>query len=207
MRTREILLYGAGGHGKVVFDAMLASRGDLSGLLVVDGNPDLQGTEFLGFAVTMPEASPAQVPRRFHVAIGNGAARSAIHELLERQGHEAMTVVHPQAVVSRFARVGSGSFLAARSVVAPGASLGAGVIVNHGAVVDHDCTVGAFSHLAPNVTLGGAVRIGYGVLIGAGAVVLPGVSIGDGATIGAGAVVVSDVAGSTTVVGIPGRVL
>ncbi|MFC5299832.1 NeuD/PglB/VioB family sugar acetyltransferase [Azospira restricta] len=207
MRTKEILLYGAGGHGKVVLDALLTSVDDLSGLLVVDANPELHGTEFLGFVVAMPGNCLALAPRNFHVSIGRCDVRRSVHEQLAGRGHEAMTVVHPEAVVSRFARVESGSFLAARSVLGPGAAVGAGVVVNHGAVVDHDCTVGAFSHIAPNATLGGAVRIGPGVLIGAGAVVLPGVSIGEGATIGAGAVVVSDVAGFTTVVGVPGRVL
>lgn len=207
MRTRDILLYGAGGHGKVVLDALLQSVDGLSGLLVIDGDPDLRGKDLLGFPVAMPEECASISRRRFHVAIGRNNVRGMVHEQLVGQGHEAMAVVHPEAVVSRFARVDSGAFLAARSILGPGASVGRGVIVNHGAVVDHDCMVGAFSHVAPNATLGGSVRVGRGVLIGAGAVVLPGVSVGEGATIGAGAVVTTDVVAFSTVVGVPGRVI
>jgi len=51
------------------------------------------------------------------------------------------------------------------------------------------------------------VTIGDNVWIGGAAIILAGVSIGDDAIIGAGAVVTRDVAGGTTVVGNPARVM
>ena len=208
MHTEEsIVLFGAGGHAKVVFDAMQASIDDLSGLLVIDESPQLLGTSFFGCRVAGSAACERLARFRFHVAIGRNDVRRAVYERLLGRGGASMTVVHPRATVSRHARVGEGSFLAAACVLAPQSAVGAAVIVNHGAVVDHDCSVGAYAHIAPNVTLGGNVKIGAGVLVGAGAVVLPGVSVGDGATIGGGAVVIDDVPAFSTVVGVPGRPL
>jgi len=208
MRTEAaILLFGAGGHAKVVFDALQTSAGEQAGLTVVDDNPALVGQDFFGFPVQRGDACEQLARFRFHVAIGRNEVRRAVFARLRGRGGVPLTVVHPRAQVSPHARVGEGSFLAAGCIVAPASTIGEGAIVNHAAVVDHDCQVGAFSHIAPNVTLGGNVRIGAGVLVGAAAVVLPGVTVGDGCTIGAGAVVIADVPAATTVVGVPGRKL
>lgn len=208
MRTEDpIVLFGAGGHAKVVFDALRASLDDLSGLLVVDENPGLRGQDFLGLPIASGEACAGLAKFRFHVAIGRNDVRRAVAERLAAGGGVAISVVHPGALVSPLARIDAGTFLAAGCILAPDSSVARGVIVNHGAIVDHDCTVGAYSHIAPNVTLGGKVSIGAGVLVGAGAVILPGVSVGEGAVVGAGAVVTRDVAAFETVVGVPGRTL
>lgn len=208
MRTEgSTILFGAGGHAKVVFDAIEAMQGEQVKLTVVDDNPALVGHDFFGIRVQRGDACEQLTAFRFHVAIGRNDVRRSVFDRLCGQGGLPLSVVHPQAQVSRHARVGEGSFLAAGCVVAPASAIAEGVIVNHAAVVDHDCWLGAYSHIAPNVTLGGNVRIGAGVLVGAGAVILPGVSVGDGCTIGAGAVVIANVPASSTVVGVPGRML
>jgi sugar O-acyltransferase (sialic acid O-acetyltransferase NeuD family) len=208
MRTDlPILLLGAGGHAKVVFDAIQASHPEPVQVTVVDDNPALVGQAFFGTRVQRGDVFEQIDAVRFHVAIGCNEVRRSVFERLRARGGVPLIVVHPRAHVSRHARVGQGSFLAAGCIVAPASRLAEGVIVNHAAVVDHDCIIGAFTHIAPNVTIGGNVRIGDNVLVGAGAVILPGVSIGDGCTIGAGAVVIADVMAARTVVGVPGRIL
>jgi sugar O-acyltransferase (sialic acid O-acetyltransferase NeuD family) len=206
MRTDvPTVLVGAGGHGKVVFDAIEGSLGGQTRLIVVDDDPAMIGSEFFGLQVQHGTACRQWRDFFFHVAIGRNERRRNIFERLRRDGGSPLTVVHPRAQLSRHARVGEGSFLAAGCLLGPAAIVAEGVIVNHTAVVDHDCQVGAFTHIAPNATLGGGVRVGSSVLVGAGAVVLPGVSVGDGAIIGAGTVVIADVRPSVTVVGLPGR--
>lgn len=208
MRTdTAIFMFGAGGHAKVVFDALRASAGEHAELNVVDDNPALVGQDFFGIPVQGGDACEQLSRFIFHVAIGRNEVRRVVFEQLRGRGGVPLTVVHPSAQVSLHARVGKGSFLAAGCVISPDSTIGEGVIVNHAAVVDHDCQVGAYSHIAPHVTLGGNVRIGEGVLVGAAAVVLPGVTVGHGCTIGAGAVVVADVPPATIVVGVPGRTL
>jgi sugar O-acyltransferase (sialic acid O-acetyltransferase NeuD family) len=198
----DIIFFGAGGHAKVVFDALQASDGEHPGLTVVDDNPALVGQDFFGIPVQRGDACEQLARFRFHVAIGRNAVRQAVFARLRGWGGLPLTVLHPRAQVSPHARVGEGGFLAAGCVVAPASVIGEGVIVNHAAVVDHDCQVGAYSHIAPNVTLGGNVRIGTGVLVGAAAVILPGVTVGDGCIVGAGAVVIANLPAATTVVGV-----
>lgn len=202
MRIEQIFLIGAGGHAKVVLDAMSGS-GMSDRIIVRDDDPRRAGTDILGHVIHVPIVLDVMSGHRFHLAIGSAAARRMLWEKILSLGVTPHTVMHTAAIVSRYARIGEGAFLAAGSVVGPSAVVGNSVIVNHGAVVDHDCTVGDFCHIAPNATLGGGVRIGNGVLVGAGANVLPGIQIADSAVIGAGAVVTRNVKSGEVLVGIP----
>lgn len=202
MPTDALLIFGAGGHGRVVADA--AQAAGTPHLLASDRNPALcQGELLPGIALHLPDDPPPAHAKALHVAIGHNTARERESAALGLQ--RLHTVCHPAASVSRFAQLGAGSFVAAQAVVAQGAQLGLGVIVNHGAVVDHDCRIGDFAHIAPGAVLGGEVRIGPGVLVGAGAVVLPGRSVATGAVVGAGAVVCDNINSLGTWVGVPAR--
>ncbi len=198
---------GAGGHARVVMDAFLLGTTEPVRASFADDDPSLWGTAVLGCPV-LGAADPAVLPLgRFHVAIGHNGSRRRLMERLREVGALPFGVVHPSAQVSRFATVGTGSFIAAGAVVAPAAEIGDGVIVNHGAVVDHDCRVGDFSHIAPNATLAGGARVGRNVLVGAGARVMVGVSVADDAIVGAGAVVLHDVPARAVVAGVPAKLL
>lgn len=202
MLTDALLIFGAGGHGRVVANAACAAG--ITSLLASDRNPALcQGELLPGIALHRPDNPAIARAAALHVAIGNNAARERESHALGPQ--RLRTVCHPAASVSPFAQLGAGSFVAAQAVVAPSARLGLGVIVNHGAVVDHDCQVGDFAHIAPGAVLGGDVHIGRGVLIGAGAVVLPGCLVTAGAIVGAGAVVRDNIDLPGTWVGVPAR--
>lgn len=197
-----LLIFGAGGHGRVVADAALRSPNPPA-IIASDRNPAACSGELLP-SVALKDPDAAQLlDVAVHIAIGNNRAREKEAAFW---GHERLvSVFHPLASLSPFGRVAAGSFVAASAVLAPGAVLGMGVIVNHGAVVDHDVQVGDFSHIAPNATLGGNARVGRRVLIGAGAVVLPSVSIADDVTVGAGAVVTADLTVAGTYAGLPAR--
>ena len=201
----ESLIYviGAGGHAKVVIDALLAGGVELARLRVADQRPSGAGATVLGAPLQSPAAHRGMAGAYFHVAIGDPATRARLHGELRALGVRPLSVVHPASVVSPHASLGEAVFVAARAVVGPGATLGDGVIVNHGAVVDHDCVVGDFSHIAPNATLGGGVQVGAQALVGAGANVLPGKQVGDLAVVGAGAVLLSDIPAGRHWAGVP----
>jgi len=206
MPTERICIVGAGGHARVVADALLcANPSAVETLCFVDDRPGLHGGTLLGRPIVGPIAVAGRADTLFHVAIGAADLRERLQRELIAAGARPLTIVHPRAVISAHAVVGAGSFVAAGAIIAPLARIGDGVIVNHAAVVDHDCEVGAWSHIGPHATLGGSVYIGSGVLIGANATVLPGKRVGARATIGAGAVVVRDAAEGAVCRGVPAR--
>ncbi len=191
-------IYGAGGHGKVVLDAMQDACIDCAGFV-----DDREISSWVGLYVLKLSNLVMDGSNYFHLAIGNCKARAAIAAQLENANY--FSVTHPSAVIAKTAQIGLGTFSAAQSVIAPDAKIGNHCIINHAAVVDHDCLVGDYTHIAPQSSLGGGVKVGKGVLIGTGAVVLPGIVIADYAVIGAGAVVTKNVAEGITVVGNPAK--
>ncbi len=202
----RLVVYGCGGHGKVVAD--LARSCDL----IVEGFVDdeapvsarVLGLPILGGAHWL-EAHRSEVA--VALGIGENHTRRRVYELCERLGMSPVTLLHPTAAVASSAQVGAGVVVMAKSVINPDARVADGAIINTGAIVEHDCEVGAFAHLSPNAALGGAARVGALAHVGLGASILPGKAVGDEAVIGAGAVVVRDIPPGVVVVGVPARIL
>lgn len=191
-------IYGAGGHGKVVLDAMQVSGMGCAGFV-----DDSDIALWAGLMVLQSSKLILDANVNLHLAIGNCKAREAIAAHLMSASY--FSVTHSSALIAKTAEIGLGTFCAAFSIVAPDATVGNHCIINHAAVVDHDCIIGDFTHIAPQSSLGGGVKVGKGVLIGAGAVVLPGVNVADYAVVGAGAIVTKDVVAGLTVVGNPAK--
>ncbi len=184
-RAESLIVFGAGGHGRVVADAALLEG--WTDIAATDGNTAACQGELLPGIPLIQEQSARKLAAVIHIAIGNNIARQKIAESWSNQ-HLA-SVVHPLAAVSRFSAIGFGCFVAAGAVVGPAARLGRCVIINHGAVVEHDVAIADFSHISENATVGGHVRVGQRALIGPGVVVLPSLMIGEDVTVNPGSVV------------------
>jgi sugar O-acyltransferase (sialic acid O-acetyltransferase NeuD family) len=204
MSINCVHIVGAGGHGKVVLDALILSREKWK-IVVRDDSEIMHGKSILGYAIVFPSTPQEIVGQRFHVAIGETRARREIFERCIALKALPLTIKHPSAYVSSFSDIGAGSYVGAKGVVDPDVLIGKGVIINDGAIIAHDCSIGDFCHIAPNVTLGGSVTIGNAVLIGSAATVLPGITVGSGAIIGSGAVVTKHVGPGEIWVGVPAR--
>lgn len=206
-----VIVIGAGGHAKVVLDALLAAGIEVLGL--VDADPMRQNGTVLGVPVIGGDARLADFgPARIRLAVGIGggeipAARRDIFERYRSQGYGFVTAVHPAAVAGREVSLGEGAQVLAGAVINPGTVIGENAIVNTRAVVEHDCRVGAHVHVAPGAILAGGVEVGEEALIGAGAVVAPGRRVGRRCIVGAGAVLVRDLAAGLTAGGVPAREL
>ena len=200
----KLLLIGAGGHAKVVTDAVYTIAPDCQ-IFIRDQDPCKMGKILINSIKIELLQNWSDLPEKYHVCIGNNHHRRTLDLTARTQGKQPYTVIHSEAYVSPYAQIAPGCFIAAKSVVSAGVRMTEGCIINHSAIVDHDCKIGAFTHIAPNVTLGGGVEIGAGSLIGASATVLPGIKLGENVVIGAGAVILSDVPDNQKVVGVPGR--
>jgi sugar O-acyltransferase (sialic acid O-acetyltransferase NeuD family) len=200
---RKLVVYGAGGHGRVVADAAAAAGFEVLGFLD-DALPP--GREVLGWRVLGDMAWLAGQPG-LSVAhgIGENATRERVARVADQDGISFTTVVHPSAVVSPHARVGVGTVVMALAALNPGCTVGVGAIVNTGAIVEHDVVVGDFAHVASNAGLAGGARLGRLALLGSGATVLPGRTVGEEGIVGAGAVVIDDVPSGVVVAGVPAR--
>lgn len=205
IRRLRVACAGAGGHARVVADAvLLLERHEFVGFL--DDDSKLSGGAILGFPVLGPIAAWADHDIEGIIpAIGANAARRDVIDRERARGVAASTVVHPRATVSAWARLEDGVVVLAGAAVNAGAEIGENAIINTGAIVEHDCRIGRNAHVAPGCAIAGGASIGEGTLLGIGSCVLPGVRIGDWCVIGAGAVVTKDVPDRATVAGVPAR--
>ena len=110
--ANRIVIIGAGGHARVVCDAiLLAKKYELVGFVDVAVPV---GTEIMnGYKVIAAQSELASIKNKadlFIVAIGNNKVRSVLFEQMRSQMLPA-TVVHPSAVI------GSGVVLGAGTVV------------------------------------------------------------------------------------------
>jgi sugar O-acyltransferase (sialic acid O-acetyltransferase NeuD family) len=205
------LVVGAGGHGKVVTDAVLrADRLEVIGF--VDDDPEKWDCDVLGFPVLGPIERLETIAEERGadgclIAIGDNYIRESLFRAISRKGIEVFGVTHPAACVSRFVEMGKGVVILAGAVVNAGTTIADNVCINTRASIDHDNHLSYSCHVFPNATLAGNVNVGEFSYIGSGAVVIPGKKIGRFAYCGAGAVVVEDVAEGIKVVGVPAKTI
>lgn len=206
-----VLVIGAGGHGKVIADALLMSGNIVLGFL--EANLDLHGRIIDDVKVLGgDDLLSGYPPETINLANGIGstvstAARQTVYERLKRGGYRFETICHPAAVIARSAQISSGVQIMAGVVLQPGVIISENTIINTGAIVDHDCIIGKHCHIAPGAVLSGDVHVGDGSHIGTGASIIQGVEIGVGSLVAAGAVVIQNVPPNGRVAGVPARIM
>lgn len=192
----KLIIYGASGHGKVVYD--VAKSNGITDIIFYDD--DYQKTKILN--QTIHHALPKNTD--IIIAVGNNQIRKKI--ALRLSSSIFPVLKSKTAIVSEFSTIEKGTVIFPGSVVNASCVIGQHVIINTNAVVEHDCVIDDFVHISPNATVCGTITIGEGTQVGAGATILPNLKIGKWCKIGAGAVVVHDIPDYSTVIGVPGRI-
>lgn len=192
---KKLVIIGASGHGKVIAD--IAVKNGYEEIVFLDDDESIK--ECAGFPVVGKSCEATRMLGDKIVAIGNAKIRERIQEGIKG----VVTLIHPDAVVSRRVTIGTGSVVMAGAVINSDVVIGSGCIINTGASVDHDCRVGDYSHVSVGAHVAGTCEVGKRTWIGAGATVSNNVNICSDCMIGAGAVVIKDIEKPGTYVGVP----
>ena len=204
LSSSDLIIYGAGGHAKVVASTALAAGLKVSCL--IDARRELEGTTVLGIPVRHEDSVVLRSRPKAIIGIGNNATREKIASRLESRV-TWLTLIHPRAWCCPSARLGAGTVVFAGAIVQPDVRIGSHVVINTAASVDHDCKISDFCQLAPGVALSGAVTLGERSFLGTNSAVRQGINISRDITVGVGAVVVKDLSEAGTYIGAPARLI
>lgn len=201
-----LCIVGAGGHGAVVAEAA-DLMGQWQSIRFIDGRVPDSGLvlEWSVSARESPQKDYAAADTHYIVAVGDNRVRCELLADIRKLGGQIASVIHPTAVVSRFASIKPGTVVLANAVISARATLADACIINTGATVDHDCTLASGVHISPGANVAGGVTIGARAWVGLGASVRQYLTLGEDVVVGASAAVVSDVPSGATVVGVPAR--
>lgn len=196
-----MILYGARGQAKVIYDLIL-SNNQLLEYLVDDNPPE---TFFHHLDVYLPKNELIE-GKKVIIAIGDNMKREKIYHKIKDMC-EFVSLVHRSAYVSRFTEVGNGTVIMPKVCINAEVKIGNHCIINSGSIIEHECVIEDFVHISPNASLAGNINIGKGSHIGLGANILQGINIGKNVIIGAGSVILQDVPDNAVVVGNPGKII
>ncbi|MCC9043608.1 transferase [Myroides sp. M-43] len=141
-KRKKYLIYGMGGHGKVVEDTIY----QLNALNTVEYIDD----------ATNPYHRDYEKEADLIIAIGNNEVRKRI---VSEVNHSFATIIHPTAYVSPFAEIGKGTVVLANAVIQANAKIGKHCIINANVTIDHDAVIEDYVCTYPAAYVAGFARV------------------------------------------------
>lgn len=161
----EVILIGAGGHGKVVLDAVLSNPNidiKIIGFLDDGDIKEIHRIKKLGNIKDFVNFKD----KKFHIALGNNKFREKIAKELGEEN--LISIIHKTAYISSMSKIGNGSYIGAMTVINSECEIGKGCIINTGTIIEHNSYVGDYSHLSYRVLVGSESKISSRTMIDMG---------------------------------------
>lgn len=199
----KLYIFPYSGSGLEVLDCL----NDSSRVIFVSDNPEHIGQNFHGVPVISgTEFQHIDSPRLVSVH-GSAASYQNRLGLIQKFGNGVLwqTVIHPSAVVSKYATIGKNVFISAGVSIGPNAIIDDHIIILANSTIHHDTHIGTGSIVCGNVLVAGNVEIGSQVYIGAGSNIKNGISIGSDSLIGMGSTVLASVGNAEMWFGNPAK--
>ncbi|MCK5820701.1 MAG: acetyltransferase [Bacteroidales bacterium] len=204
-----IILLGGGGHCKSCID-VIEQEGKYEILGITD-LPDKAGQSMAGYPVIGTDDDLPELKNscnNFLITIGHiqsPGLRVKLFELLKELGVNIPVIISPHAIVSKHAKIGSGTIVMHNAIVNTEAVVGENCILNTGALIEHESHVGAHCHISTYAILNGQCQVGSGCFIGSNTVLANNISIPENTLVAAGSVVLRTLEKSGTYIGNPLR--
>jgi sugar O-acyltransferase (sialic acid O-acetyltransferase NeuD family) len=199
----NLLLLGAGGHGRVAAEIAILSH-NWDKISYLDDNKSTKSVNSIPIIGTLEEFRLFKEDYSYaFVAIGNNSIRLRwLHSLME-EGFNTPVLIHPYSFISKTSGIGEGTIVMAGAVINAGSKIGNGCIINTSSSIDHDCIIGDGVHISPGVNIGGYVGIGRLTWVCIGSKIINNIRIGQSAIIAAGSVVTKNIPDNVMAAGVP----
>lgn len=205
---KNVLIFGASGHGSVVLDTLERSP-EFTPVGFVDSYKE-KGTKINGYEVLGTEFDLPMLIEQFNigggiVAVGdNWGRKQFVKRILSIYPKFIfISVIHPSAIIGKDVSLGKGSVILPGAIINANAIVGDHCILNTKSSLDHDSKLGNYSSLAPGAYTGGNVIVGEGTAICMGAKIIECVTVGDNSVIGSNSLVLKNIDHNTVAYGSP----
>ena len=213
MEKEKIIIIGAGQHARVVlYNIEEQDKYDVIGFL--DSNDSRIGDFFEGKKILgnyqkedLRKLSENIGTNKFFIGFGNMKYRKKVFEYFINNGWEAVNIIHPNAVISKKAKLGRGILIECGCLITPNPIIGDNVVINTGSQVNHDNIIENHVYIASGVVLSGGIKIGENTLLDDGVIITLGCSVGENSLIGAGGVVTKNIPAGVVAYGNPCKVI
>lgn len=146
--------------------------------------------------------------KRFLLTMGDTQIRRALVDRLMDAGAYLPTLIHPTAVISRFAAISpTAVYIHPLANIQADSRIADGTLILSGVNVSHNVKIGKYCLISGGANIGAKTCVGNNVFIGQRALIISekAPEIGDNAFIAAAAVVTKSVAANSKVMGFPAK--
>ncbi|WP_188114533.1 acetyltransferase [Paenibacillus sp. B2(2019)] len=204
--SKPVILIGNGGHAAVITDILLQQKRSIMGFTAPEKQENRFGLSYLGTDKVIDSYNISDIELVLCLgSIGVPYIRADIFQQFKTKGYTFSSVIHRNAIISPYSKLGEGVQIMASAVIESFASVADNTIINTSSSINHDCSVGSSCHIAPGVTLSGSVIVGDLTHIGAGSTIIQNVQIGSQVIIGAGSLVLQTIKDRSKAYGTPAK--
>lgn len=206
---KELLIIGARGFGREVFNLAKESKGYLSEFHI-KGFLDDKSDALEGFANYPPIISSVEqyeisADDVFICALGDVNYKQHYANIILEKGGEFISIIHPTAFISQNTTIGRGCIISRYVTISCDVKIGDFVTISTHAGVGHDVQIGSWCHIGGYSNLSGGVKVEDKVTLHPGSNIVPHKVVHASAVVGAGSLVLNNVKADTTVFGVPAK--
>ncbi len=206
---KKYLIYGASGFGKetlacLIDSNLLSKENPENEVVFMDTVEVATNNDFVNGIRLISENEFDSSLYKVFVAIGDPKIRKSVIDSLPSDT-EYFSIIHPTAVISKWATIGVGSIVTAGTIITTNITIGNHAHLNLNTTIGHDCVIGDFFTTAPGVHISGICNFGECVYFGTNSSVRQSINICDNVTIGMGAIVVKNITEQGVYIGNPAK--
>lgn len=206
--NKHIAIIGAGGHAKVVYDAIIKAA-EYQPVAFIDRTGNKRTSLFDLPVYTddkLPELKQSYSNLHIIIALGSNNLRCEINKNLQTYDLPLATIIHPSAQIACDVKIGEGTVILAGAIINTSTKIGKNCIINTASSIDHDGNIENYVQISPGVNLAGGVTVGEKTFIGTGASIIPEIIIGSNCIIAAGATVIKNLKDRVMAAGVPATI-
>jgi sugar O-acyltransferase (sialic acid O-acetyltransferase NeuD family) len=204
---KNLIIIGAGGAGRETLDIAL-ELSNIKSFKVLGFLDDFHKTgSLINDYPILGKISDWEPKKKevFVCAIGDIEKRKAIIKLFENKNAKFINLIHPTAIISIYAKIGTGNIIFPYVWISANTIIGDYVFINSRVSIGHDAQIGNFCVISSFCDVTGYVVLEDSVFLGSHVSIAPKIKICQYSFIAIGSIVLKNTSKGSRVIGYPAK--